>query len=570
MRRTITRFIATILPLVALSCGPDSDPSPNAEMPRECETSRHCETGLQCQHNICIQGPKSAAMNVSVVVYPPSERSELSRITYRNVALDTATYYGNWQLQAQQSVAGRVSIGPAREDTRATIYFVSTEGIAATRYAHGTMTDNTGRFATVLPPGAYDVSIVTEREDIPEFKTHIDALPNASPLDFVLPDVTEYVRWSGRLVRIDDRATTRPLAGVRVWAVPVDNSGQSTVSVTDNEGAFAVYLPRTAREFRFQIRSTTLVGDSDEELLIPNSTFQTFTLDTEEIPPGAHMVIPGELLILDPLYPTIEIRGYVADTYGKPVANATVMATGQRTEPSGGETTAGVSVGRSTLTTRATSAKDGNFVLRIQPGLHYRFTASSMEEGVHLSAAVERYIAPTSTDVVPIALTMDAFRPQPVKINADPAFSGPIPVELSAAMRSSTTADVADYSMASGWIGSIHQRSTIDEPFDVALMAGSWRFSIRSTERLGLPAMTVTRDLPPIPLSSKEPLVFTFPPAIVIAGRVVNESGSPVAGAFVEIWQEGEEGGPQLLGSATSYGDGEVRIVLPWILKSEH
>lgn len=554
-------FVAVVMP----ACYDDNDEPPGAvveEFRPECSASRKCAEGLNCQWGICVDGPSGEQFSVSLHIVPPAQRGDLSPLTFRQMPLESGTSYGTWSLQPQRSIFGQVMLGNSREGVRALIYFTGRDGISTARHVLSTATSEDGSFTAALPEGAYDIAVLTDRPDIPEYHTTIDVLPVAAPLNITLPDATEYIRWSGRLVRLDDNQVTRPITNVRIWAVASDGSGQSTSATTDQEGVFSVWLHRDVLEFRFQIRGgTTQDADSGNELMLPTSTFAPIIIEEGWFPTEPHQWIPGEMLVMNRLDSPITLSGVVRNTAGEPVPDAHLLATARLDEPS---SISGLSVERATFTARASTDASGRFTLLLQPSLDYQITAASWLDGVHLSAARTTKGLLNGEPITNFDITMEPLLPREVEIVVNPAFRTPVAVEIVAEMVSTPTAALRDYDIAQDLLTSVNALSDVKSPAQVPLMAGTWWLRFAATSHAAIPTTSVLLEVD----RENKPLRFVFPQGIVVAGTVNDERGNPLPGATVEVWLEREDGSATYLGRGSSYRDGEVRAVISWPLTS--
>ena len=567
MRRRLTQLLSSLTLLAAVGCsGVPPQVSVDDKFVEECISDIDCASALNCQYGLCVSGPQARDLTLSFRLVPPAERSDLSPVVYRHVPVTTGSHYGNWQLQAQQNVFGTVTIGDANEPIRATIYFSPTEGISGTLNTQSITSGNEGNFNALLPAGAYDVSIIPERDDIPEFKTFVEALPHAAPILFHLPDPREYVRWSGRLVRLDAGLYTRPLPGVRIWALPTDNSGQSTISTTDDEGNFAVWLHRDVSEFRFQTRGTHVIDShTGEDLILPTSTFSSITINPDEIDDAPQQIIPGELLIMQHVAEAIPVTGRLLDANGAPLADAQITATGRI---SYNPTSTGITTERATLLSRATSDKSGAFTLQLLPGVSYLITAAGWQDDVYLSRA-QTLVVTTSAPPPTLDVQMDEFTLRPIEVTIDDAFlDSPVELEITTTMLATQTTALRDYDLPTDLLSAAHYY-TQDEgtaPYTLPLMNGTWNLTFRAQNRRALPTTQVTWE---VGRREDDVAHFTFPPGVVIAGKITDDAGVPVGGARLEAWREDPNQPPQLVGSSTSWSDGEVRTVIPWLQQEE-
>lgn len=563
MRSQLKYLAALALLLGVGACADMSTPQLRPDgFDGECTRNSDCDSGLNCQYGICVSGPVGQETSISIQITPPAERSDLAPYSLRNLPIRTGESYGRWALNTQRNVFGDVVVGSSREPVRATIYFTSKEGIPGTQYTIGANTDSSGRYTALLPEGSYDITVVTARDDIPEFKTSVEVLPLAAPLSFVLPDTKEYIRWSGRLVRLDERQITRPVAGVNVWAVPADGSGQSTMATTDAEGNFAVWLHRDVREFRFQVRGGTIVdGHSDEEFIVPTSTFSPVVIDFELPENETQLWIPGELLVLNRLSSPVKTTGIVVNENGEPQPDAYVMATGRINElPVISE----ITVERAALVSRAKTNERGEYELQLQPGVSYQITAAGWHEEIALSSARKLQVPNDGrTTLENVNITLESMKLRQVSIRLGPSFARNINVEVSARMLNSETAPIREYDIPQDLLTSINVANAASEVFHIPLLNGLWEFTFSAPETLALPTTTVRWNLY-TDSASRVPLQFEFPPGVVIAGTIHDERGEPLRGATLDVWQESPDGTPKHLGRATTLSDGEIRVVIPW------
>lgn len=542
----------------------DNLPPPAPLHPIPCVTDADCSVyGRNCQHQICVDGPKKAQARLSIVVHPPAERQDLAPRTWRDqqIRFSDPHYFS---LAPLVSVQGVVSQKGHSGPLRVQLFFSRQGDVAGRRFTQSLASDDNGNFATLLPEGDYTVSIHTEWEDFPEHITtmHVSR-ENQSGMTYVdLPANNEFIRWTGRLIRLDNDLATRPVEGVTIWAMDTNSSLQSSLAVTNENGVFSVYLHKSVTEFRMYLRARA-VTDGGEHFLIPATTFSP--LLAPSLPDDAQSSeIPGYELLLGVLQPSVRVSGIVLDSENLPVAGARVMAQA-RLNPMGEDSELSVPE-RATLEARTTTELDGSYTLLFPEQPDVRLTAFAPDRPSKIS---------DQTNILNlIALNGQDSGPHLIRL------SPPAELELTVTDASGHTVDDyearfsledSEYLSARNFDASVEEFSLIylshaRQRAHMLVSEGLWHLNVRPREDLTLPNAWVSASVS----KDQNSLHVTIPRGVAARLVLHDEAGEPLRGATVELWQEFSSEGltkasePRMLGTAQTNAMGETTILAPY------
>lgn len=567
MRPTINILISFLFVLAAFGCSLDAKrsqtPPPHAVEPLLCESDRACESyGRNCQHGLCVDGPKDATMRLSATILPPPDRTSLSQLSARNsiTQLDEAITI---PLKRTVSVIGTIVQRGKASPGRVQMFFSRNGDVPGRRYTNNTTSDDQGRFDVQLPTGDYSVALRTESEAFPEHNTElrVDEKTEGSMVNFDLPAETDYVRWTGRLVRLDEDHVTHAVPDVTLWAQDTHSSARSSLAVNDQNGVFSFYMPRSVKSFQVQIRSRVIEHDG-QSYAIPSSTFPVIHAEYDD-DSGAPQQLPGYELVIGQLKPSVKVAGTVIDADGHPVAGARVLA--QTRIPTVDLEMQDASPTRSALQQNAVSDENGYFEFLFPPYPEVSITAFDNQYGPRLSEA-ERTLdlvsaGPNGAKGIELRVR------QSMRIDFDIRdASGQIVDYFDAAFDLQDSAELSsrNYDARSEELGGTYAVHP-DNTNAVRIPEGQWNVTITPRVDLTLPRFRFSQHLD----RQSPTLKATLPQGVVAAFNIEDDLGEVVRGATVELWLETEDeagrSSAQMLGSAQSDADGRATVLIPHI-----
>lgn len=575
MRSTIIHLSSVLLILFALiGCSLDTErtqnPPPHAIEPLLCEIDSDCDAyGRNCQHGLCVDGPKDAFVRLSATILPPPDRGALSQQSIRDVTTDLADAI-TIPLERTVSVVGTISQRGKATPGRVQLFFSRNGDVPGRRFTNNTTSDDQGRFDVQLPKGEYSVSLRTESEAFPEHNTtlHVDETTEGSMVNFELPAETEFARWTGRLVRLDEDHVTHAVPGVTLWAQDTESSKRSSMAVNDENGVFSFYISRSVKSFQIQIRSR-VIEDNGQHYAIPSSTFPPIYAEYETVdgvaPPEAPPAqqIPGYELVIGQLKPSVNVTGTVVDSDAHPVAGARVLA--QTRIPSGELEIEDASPTRSALEQVAVSDENGTFEFLFPPYPEVSITAFDNHLGPRLSDPDRSVdlVSAGSSDAEGLELILR----QSMRVDFDVRDAAGQPVDYFDAtfeLQDSAELSARNYDARSEELGGSHAVRP-DNTTVVRVPEGKWNVTITPRVDLTLPRFRFSQHL-----TRESPTVAaTLPQGIVAAFNIEDDLGERVRGATVELWLETVDatGRPaaRMLGSAQSDADGRATVLIPYI-----
>lgn len=570
MRSTMKHLLCLVAVLICVGCGFDNDTadsgSPPGPQPLICETDRDCEAYQRtCQYNLCVDGPKDQVVTASVAVFPPPDRSDLAPQTLQNQTLELHERI-SLPVHRTRTVNGKVSQQGKDKPGRVQVFFSRQGDISGRRYTQNATTDAQGNFSVQLPQGDYTVTLRTEWEDFPEHNTTLSVSDDTdgTPIYFYLPPESSYVRWTGRLVRLDEHNDTHPVPEVTLWAQDTQSSARSSLSVTDENGVFTFFLSRSVEAFQIQVRPRTLV-DAGRTFSIPSATFPTFYPEYGE--DGTEQDIPGYELNLGALKPSVRVAGIVLDAYAAPVAGARVFAQTRLSENNAVIDESGPI--RATIEQGGTTDADGHFSFLFPAYNDVSITAFDNQYGLRLSDAFMHHLSDTnSNDLQNMTLQLR----DPIRVDfrvADGLGRLLKYFEISFELVDSDMLSARNYDARNEEIGGVFSvREEMIRP--VELPPAHWNVTIVPRADYTVPRYDFTTLID----ERNSQLDITLPLGIAAGFQVEDSSGAPIRGATVEVWSSDDTNvkgdGPRLLGSAQSDADGYANVLLPFFPPPTH
>lgn len=566
MRTAIALMITLASLLLATACAFDNSEAheapPTAPQPMICDTDADCASAdRNCQHGLCVDGPKGAEVRLSAAILPPPDRTALSPLTInqQDFPLDERIHVA---LRRTRSVNGKVT-QPGREKLgKVQIFFSRQSDIPGRRYTNSTSTDAQGNFAIQLPEGDYTVTLRTEWEDFPEHNTTLRVKDNTegAMVYFDLPREDHYMRWTGRLVRLDQKNDTHPVQDVILWAQDTQSSARSSMATTDENGVFTFYLAKSVTAFQMQSRARN-VTDNGETYAIPAATFPTFYVEYPD--DVSTQDIPGYELNLGKLQPSKRIAGIVVDPYDEPVAGARVFAQTRVLENNDLDFDGGPT--RATIEHSEITDESGAFSFLFPPYSGVSLTAFDNQYGPRLTDArdVLNLSNPDINDDSSIVLKLRA--PTEVSFDVRDAQEQPINYfEVNFELIDSDRLSARQYDARSEEFGGMF--SIREEMIrQVELPKALWNITIVPRADYTLPRFWFTQAL-----DEKTSTVQAFlPHGVVAAFQVDDDQGQPVRGATVELWAEelisNKRSTPLLLGTGQSDASGRANVLIPYL-----
>lgn len=564
MRSTINHLgLLWVLLLLTVGCSLDNSRTSDAPLsPPEalvCESDSDCEAyDRNCQHGLCVDGPKDAKVHVSAAIFPPPDRSSMSPLTFKgeSIALDKPITI---TLPRARSINGQVSQPNKSKVGRVQVFFSRQGDIPGRRFTTSTTTDDQGNFATQLPDGEYTVTLRTESESFPEYNTtlQVDDTSEGSMVYFDLPSEDSYVRWTGRLVRLDDANDTHAVPDVTLWAQDTQSSARSSMAISDENGVFTFYLSKDVETFQIQLRARD-IKHGDETYAIPSSTFPTFEAGGDA--DSDTLEIPGYELNIGKLMPSKRISGTVYNTEGEPVSGARVLARTRLSYHENAPTDGGPQ--RSTIEHSTTTEEDGTFSFLFTPHEVVSVTAFDNKNGPQVSDA--HHVIDLSQDDASAGRNLELTLQPSLPLDFDIRDASGNPVQYFEAtfdVQDSEELSARSYDAHSEELGGVF--SIREEMLgSVQVPAGVWKITIAPRVDLTLPRYWLSHRVQ----TDQTTIRADLPQGIAAGFHIEDEQGEIVRGATVELWAESSTGdAPILLGSAQSDGDGRATVLIPFV-----
>lgn len=564
MRSTLEYLLCMVALLCCVGCAFDEDTAdsgPLGPQPLRCDADADCAPYQRtCQYSLCVDGPKDQSVTASVALFPPPDRSDLGPETLNNLRLDLGKRIF-LPLHRTQTVNGKVTQDDNEKLGKVQLFFSRQGDIPGRRYTQSTSTDAQGTFSAQLPKGDYTVTLRTEWEDFPEHNTRLRVSDetDGAPVYFYLPPQSDYVRWTGRLVRLDEYNDTHPVPEVTLWAQDTQSSTRSSLATTDENGVFTFFLSSDVEAFQVQLRARTLTDDGST-FAIPTATFPT--LYPEYDPTTREQDIPGYELNLGALKPSVPIGGTVVDSDENPVEGARVLALTRLSANNAATEETGPT--RAVFEQGSTTDAEGHFSFLFPAYDDVSITAFHHLHGPRLSlAAPTRDLAEsTSSDLE--SMTIQLQRPIPVDFHLEDRLGQRVGYfEVAFELLDSELLSARNYDTQNEEIGGVFSvREEMIRP--VELPPAHWDITIVPRADYTAPRYEFTQVI-----DSSTPMIKRTLPFGVVAGfQFLEPSGAPIRGVTVEIWSTSEEenptGGARLLGSAQSNASGHANVLLPF------
>lgn len=543
--------------LLLWSCSDDT--SEFDEPDASCVEDLDCPPGAHCQLGLCVVGPDRAPVELAFYVEPgpgvaPGDGPNwFSAETYM-----TGSAVETFATRRLAVLQGDVLLDDAtsRSGLAATLYFTASDGLPGRRFRRSVQTDGDGAFSVALPDGAYSLTVRPERSDIPERTFEIASIQEAVRAEFVLPAIESYIRWQGRVARLDSNNVTRPVARATVFAASIEGGAQSTVALTDDDGRFAVFVDPDAGPFRFQIRSSQESESDTITLPIPSATFAPLQPEPEYVDGIGIATIPGGDLVVGQFFSTRTLSGRVVDADGDGVPRVNVIASARVS--SEGLPQLGPELERLGFESRTQTLEDGSFSFSLVPGLDYRLVATQFEEQVRLAPAQ----SVTSDELLPdepeeVTLTLENAVPQRLHVSGPDGTSPSTIALVEAELLDFVETPIGDYQLPDD----LTRRSAEVPPGDDAtlpLFPGRWQFTLEDESWGPHPRSRSFESI----ARAQQSVNLRYAQGGIIAGNVTDHRGNPLPQARVEVWTF-DEAGPFLIETVISESDGSFRCRVP-------
>ncbi|HAA56170.1 MAG TPA: hypothetical protein DCE42_15505 [Myxococcales bacterium] len=219
---------------------------------------------------------------------------------------------------------------------------------------------STGQYTTQLSLGTYTVDIFPENEEYPTFRVKDFKVEQTREADFELPSRASCFVLKGRLVAADS-TPYRSIEGVEVQVLNKDGWPMSTVSTTDKNGDFKLWLTKNEKATTFRVRMKNAELSLHPQIDIP------YTLIADSVQPQGKVIDLGTLPI-GYNKQAITVKGTVRTGQGGALsAGSSVRLFGKfdigviNNEPFQGE-----------FVTQTRTDKLGQFELKVPPGNNYQ------------------------------------------------------------------------------------------------------------------------------------------------------------------------------------------------------
>lgn len=524
-----------------------------------CQTSADCPAGTSCQLGLCISGEAGETEELAFYVEPASSSSVEEGPNWRQAqSYVSGATIATLSTRPMVVLQGRVLIDneDGASPLQATLYLTARDGLPGRRVRKSVQSAEDGTFAVAVPQGAYSLTIRPDRGDIPDRNYQLDEINPSLRQEFLLPAITDYVRWQGRIVRLDDDNVTRPVARATVFAVSTEDGTQSTVALSGDDGRFTVFVDPQAGPYRFQVRASEESENDAITLPVPSATFAPLEPQVEYIDNIGIATIPGGDLVVGQFFDTRTLTGRVVNDEGVGVGDVNVVATS--VVDNEGLPSAGPLLERLSFTSRTRTGPGGAFTLTVLPDLDYRIVAAKLDEQVRLAPAIT--IDSGNLDPVgpnpELVLQLEAASPQRIIVQDPEGNPYESPALVEGQLLTFVDTPIADYQLPDD----LTRRSVDVEGSNettLPLFPGRWQFTIEDQEG----RRPRTRSFTSV-ARAQQSVTLRLTEGGVLAGNITDSEGEPLASARVEVWTF-DEGGPFLIETVLTDDAGRFRCRVP-------
>lgn len=538
-------------------CADDQAGEPSGLL--DCQSSADCPAGTSCQLGLCISGEAGETEELAFYVEPAPSSSVDEGPNWRQAQsyLSGATI-ATLSTRPMVVLQGRVLLDneDGASPLQATLYLTARDGLPGRRVRKSVQSAEDGTFAVAVPQGAYSLTIRPDRGDIPDRNYQLDEINPSLRQEFLLPAITDYVRWQGRIVRLDDDNVTRPVARATVFAVSTEDGTQSTVALSGDDGRFTVFVDPQAGPYRFQVRASEESENDAITLPVPSATFAPLEPQVEYIDNIGIATIPGGDLVVGQFFDTRTLTGRVVNDEGVGVGDVNVVATS--VVDNEGLPSAGPLLERLSFTSRTRTGPGGTFTLTVLPDLDYRIVAAKLDEQVRLAPAIT--IDSGNLDPVgpnpELVLQLEAASPQRIIVQDPEGNPYESPALVEGQLLTFVDTPIADYQLPDD----LTRRSVDVEGSSettLPLFPGRWQFTVEDQDG----RRPRTRSFTSV-ARAQQSVTLRLTEGGVLAGNITDSEGEPLAGARVEVWTF-DEGGPFLIETVLTDDAGRFRCRVP-------
>ena len=503
-----------------------------------CEVDGDCQPGLTCHDaRLCVSASQTSHAVVLRLAPPPGQGLVLEHFD-ASIGGNLSSQGSTWQLTTPAAVRGTVvrALDTFHSSISGTLIATAPGKISGTTIRYDTMSHSTPRtfegsdglhgFELLLQIGpTYALTFWPHSDQIPPYYTELKVGGDTDHWTLKLPADKDLLTISGRLI---SRATTQdacddgkptpcakcdPLVGVRVMLVDAKSRVRSSRTVTDATGAFELSADPTGGPV--QLRFEPANGGAT----LPHGVHRA-VIDLPALRKKALQKLDLGDLDIGPRGAPAPRKLLVVDAAGQPVAGATVEVTAQLVSPPSCETIKGKAplLRFSTLQLRLSQPTNANGEVT------FMLPAGAAHISVVPSVAhhVGRWQKDNVTlDDSPITIScpdravqrgrLEDFKKQAV-IGAQVQF---LPLGDLARTPVSTVSDA---------------EGRFSAPLDV----GRWAVTVEPPTDSGLGrdsrhTLEIEAGQEPLPLD------MTLPPPAVMVGRVLDHSGTALAGVLVDV-----------------------------------
>lgn len=525
----------------------------------DCQTSADCPEGTSCQLGLCVAGEAGNTEEIAFYVEPASSLSAEEGPNWTQAqSYASGTTIDTLSTRPMVVLQGRVLLDNEEGaiPMQATLYLTAQDGLPGRRVRKSVQSAEDGTFAAALPQGAYSLTIRPDRGDIPDRTYQLDEINPSLRQEFLLPAITDYVRWQGRIVRLDDDNVTRPVARATVFAVSTENGTQSTVALSGDDGRFSVFVDPDAGPYRFQVRASEESENDAITLPVPSATFAPLEPQVEYIDDIGIATIPGGDLVVGQFFATRSLSGRVVNAEGVGVGDVNVVATS--VVDNEGLPSAGPLLERLSFTSLTQTGPGGAFTLTVLPDLDYRIVATKLDDQVRLAPSLT--IDSGNLDPIgpneELVLQLEAASPQRIIVQDSQGnpYEGRALVE--GQLLTFVETPIADYQLPDDLT-----RRSVDVEGDhdttLPLFPGRWQFTVEDQQGL----RPRTRSFTSV-ARAQQSITLRFAEGGVLAGSITDSDGEPLASARVEVWTF-DEGGSFLIETVLTDDAGRFRCRVP-------
>ena len=228
-----------------------------------CAATTDCPEGQVCFDGYCRATGQATGRLVSLQ-FIPSPSTRLKDPTIGPVAkqqflgVELARFDGgSVGLRRSYEVSGLVHTAKSGTEVPARLRFTNRSSMPGQPLEWTVETDpvRAGRYTVDLTMGTYNVEVFPHNPELPPFTLSGIRVRGKLPLDLKLPELSECVHVSGRVVTASRPA--EPIGELVVRAVSAGGQSLSTAGRTDRDGRFTIVLPPDVSSYRLRVAMRT-------------------------------------------------------------------------------------------------------------------------------------------------------------------------------------------------------------------------------------------------------------------------------------------------------------------------